>query len=120
MKRKIKSVIYILSVFLLCAFIPTETFAGVMPMPIYLGGGGHLSNNEAIGLLIALNIPMVIIYLIRSIIWIITRSNYCYSFFEYVIYSDELETPMITTLSFITINGIALIVWVAKIIGNAL
>ena len=68
-----------------------------MPIPIYhSGGGGSMTIKEGIGLLIALNIPSVLIVLIRSLIWVLKRPDWTYT--EYVWYSDaQLTTPDINT-----------------------
>ncbi len=90
-----------------------------MPMPIYHGHGGSMSNNEGIGLLIAFNIPIILIIIIRSIIWLIKRPDWTY--IEYVWYSDtRLMTPDINTICLVGLNGfagvIALAVWIANVL----
>ena len=97
------------------AFIPMP-----MPIPIYYGdGGGSISIKEGIGLLIALNIPSILIVLIRSIFWVIKRPDWTYT--EYVWYSDmELMTPDINTYWLVLLNGIvgiiALGIWIASVL----
>ena len=91
-----------------------------MPIPIYHGGSGDsMSIKEVIGLLIALNIPSVLIVLIRSFIWILKRPDWTYT--EYVWYSDmELITPDMNTYWLIGLNGtvgiIVLGIWIASVL----
>ncbi len=91
-----------------------------MPIPIYHGGGGgHLTNSQGIGLLIALNIPSILIVIIRSLIWLIKRPDWTYV--EYVWYSDlELMTPYLNTIWLVALNGIfgiiALGMWIATVL----
>lgn len=89
-----------------------------MPIPIY-GCRGCISTKEGIGLLIALNIPSVLIVLIRSFIWILKRPNWTYT--EYVWYSDmDLITPDFNTMWLVILNGMAGIVtlgsWIASVL----
>lgn len=94
--------------------------AAYIPMPIYYRhGGGGMSIKEAIGLLIALNIPSILIVIIRSIFWLIKRPDWTYT--EYVWYSDmELMTPDINTYWLVVLNGIAgvvaLGVWIVSVL----
>ena len=91
-----------------------------MPIPIYnSGGGGSMTIKEGIGLLIALNIPSVLIVLIRSLIWVLKRPNWTYT--EFVWYSGaELFTPNINTFWLVGLNGIAGVValgmWIASVL----
>ena len=90
-----------------------------MPIPIYNCGGGSMSIKEGIGLLIALNIPSVLIVLIRSLIWVLKRPNWTYT--EFVWYSDdELFTPTINTFQLVGLNGIAGVIalgmWIASVL----
>jgi hypothetical protein len=128
-KFKITPVAAFAGICLLCTAFPVNSIAGVMPIPIFYGGGGgcHISPTQAIGLLIAINIPMVLIYIIRSIMWAVKRNKHEkydneYSFVEYVIWSSDYDsdTPIITTSCFVILNGMALIVWIAQLISNAL
>ncbi|HCY42238.1 MAG TPA: hypothetical protein DHV48_12925 [Prolixibacteraceae bacterium] len=115
-------------ILLLCTAFPVNSIAGVRRIPIFYGGGGggggHISPTMAIGLLIAFNIPMVLIYIIRSIIWAVKHDKFDtkYSFFEYVIWGEgfDLYTPVINTLGFISLNGIALLIWIAILISDVL
>ena len=91
-----------------------------MPIPIYNSGGcGSMSNKEGIGIFIALNIPSVLIVLIRSFIWLIKRPDWTYG--EYVWYSDmKLMTPDLNTYWLVGLNGIAgvvaLAMWIASVL----
>ena len=95
-----------------------------MPMPIYHSdGGGSMTIKEGIGLLIALNIPSVLIVLIRSLIWVLKRPDWTYT--EFVWYSDgELFTPDLNTCWLVGLNGIvgvmagvvALGPWIASVL----
>ena len=91
-----------------------------MPIPIYnSGGGGSMTIKDGIGLLIALNIPSVLIVLIRSLIWVLKRPNWTYT--EFVWYSDdELFTPTINTFWLVGLNGIAGVIalgmWIASVL----
>ena len=97
------------------AYIPMP-----MPIPIYhSGGGGSMTIKEGIGLLIALNIPSILIVIIRSFIWLIKRPDWTYV--EYVWYSDlELMTPDFNTYWLVGLNGIAgvvaLAIWIASVL----
>jgi hypothetical protein len=109
----------------ICMFcIPFSSLAGVgIPIPMYYGGGSS-TKNDAIGLLVAFNIPLILIYVIRSIIWIVKYNKWedykkC-SYFEYVIFSDTYNTPLFTSITFGVINGIAILVWIAELVSNAL
>jgi hypothetical protein len=91
-----------------------------MPIPIYYSGGGSsLPIKEAIGLLIALNIPSILIVIVRSLIWLIKKPDW--SYFEYVWYSDlYLMTPDVNTIWLVILNGIvgviALGMWIASVL----
>jgi hypothetical protein len=91
-----------------------------MPIPVYYGhSGGSMSIKEGISLLIALNIPSILIVIIRSIFWVIKRPDWTYV--EYVWYSDmELITPDINTYWLVLLNGIvgviALGMWIASVL----
>ena len=91
-----------------------------MPIPVYYGhGGGSMSIKEGIGLLIALNIPSILIVIIRSIFWVIKRPDWTYV--EYVWYSDmELMIPDINTCWLVVLNGIAGVIalgmWIASVL----
>ena len=103
----------------MCCFSADAAYIPI-PMPIYYGhGGGSMSIKEGIGLLIALNIPSILIVIIRSIFWLIKRPDWTYT--EYVWYSDmELMTPDINTYWLVALNGvvgvIALGMWIASIL----
>ena len=90
-----------------------------MPIPIYHGGCGGISIKEGIGILIALNIPSVLIVLIRSFIWILKRPNWTYT--EYVWYSDmDLMTPDANTMWLVVLNGMAGVIalgfWITSVL----
>ena len=90
-----------------------------MPIPIYYCGGCSMSIKEGIGLLIALNIPSVLIVLIRSFIWILKRPNWTYT--EYVWYSDmDLTTPDLNTMCLVILNGMAGVIalgfWIVSVL----
>jgi len=90
-----------------------------MAIPISYGGCGSISTKEGIGILIALNIPSVLIVLIRSFIWILKRPNWTYT--EYVWYSDmDLMTPDANTMWLVILNGMAGVAtlgsWIASVL----
>ena len=91
-----------------------ESFAGIMPIFLYGGGGGNLSQNDGIGLLIALNIPLILTYVVRAIIWAVNKHS-DYSFVTYVIWDSDLDlvTPNIISIFFASLNGLALLVAMA-------
>lgn len=102
---------------IMCCFSVNAAYIP-MPIPIYHGGGSMLIK-EGIGLLIASNIPSILIVIIRSIFWLIKRPDWTYT--KYVWYSDmELMIPDINTLWLVLINGIAgviaLAVWIASVL----
>lgn len=123
--KNIKSLPYFVFTIVLAVLIsaPVESIAGVMPIPIF-SGNGIMSDNVGIALLIALNIPLVLTYFIRSTIWIFKHKSWpkhnSYSFSEYVLWDGDLYTSTATTVSFVIINGIALIIWLAITIEKLL
>jgi hypothetical protein len=66
--------------------IPFLSFSQqIMLMPVYLPSNGEgITTKQAIALLISLNIPMVLFFVIRSLIWIF-KTNKDYTFKEYVV-----------------------------------
>lgn len=95
-----------------------------IPMPIFISNGsGETSNpNVFIALFIALNIVSISIFMIRSLIWALSKSKReDWTFVEYAIWSDtELFTPDINTTVFSVVNGGALIVMLTGFILNIL
>jgi hypothetical protein len=83
------------------------------------GEGSDLTDKEALGLLIALNIFGALVIVVRSIIWLIKKPRYTY--IDYVLFSDgELITPDLNTLFLAITNGCAILVvltmWIASIL----
>lgn len=100
---------------------PTQTImilGGIIPIPIFTGGGGHASPNALISLLLAINFFLILTAVIRSFIWYyhakVKQDKYFDSYFEYVIWSD-FDTSFMTGLTFLIVNGIALLFWVATL-----
>lgn len=108
---------------LLCLvfLFPLSSFSQtIIPMPMYYGEGGSLTHNQALSMLIALNIPMILIFLFKSALWIF-KLRKDYSFFECAIWSDadSILTNM-NTICFSIINGIAIIIYLAVLIEGFL
>lgn len=89
-------------------------------------GKGHLDVKSAIGILIALNIIFITVFLINTIRWFIFKDGYHLSpptFYEYVIKGEWFGggdygfsfIRELNTYSFIIVNLIALIVTLGKI-----
>jgi hypothetical protein len=91
----------------------------IMPMPVYVpSDGGSITAKQAIALLIALNIPMVLFFVVRSLIWIF-KTYKDYSLKEYVVWSDfDLFSVECNTICFIVINATALIIFLTDFISN--
>jgi hypothetical protein len=90
--------------FLLCVSVNAQVIPIIIPS--YHGDYGNMSTKEAIALLIAMNIPSVLIVVIRSLLWLIKRPAWTYK--EYVWYSDmALMTPDCNTFFLVVLNGIA-------------
>lgn len=102
---------YLVLVFLL---ISIGSFAGVvMPIPIYMGGGGGFTNSQGLAILIASDIMSAFIYLTLSIVWLVKKHD-TYTYWEYVVYSDlELILTDLHTLYFLIMNGIGLLCAIA-------
>ena len=101
---------YLVLIFLL---ISISSFAGVvLPIPIYMGGGGF-TNNQGLAILIASDIMSALIYFTLSIVWLVKKRD-TYTYWEYVIYSDlELILTDLHTLYFLIMNGIGLLCAIA-------
>ena len=100
---------------------PLSSFSQtIIPMPMYYGEGGSLTHNQALSMLIALNIPMILIYFFKTTIWILKQRK-DYGFSEFVIWSDtdSMLTDM-NTICFSIINGIAIIIYLSVLIEGCL
>jgi hypothetical protein len=88
----------------------------IIPVPIYTNHDcGDISNNDLLALLITLNIPMVIIFFIRIYKCLKNKETIGYIFDD-----DFSELPILNTMLFVMLNGIALIIVVASLISNIL
>lgn len=107
--------IKLISVFFL-SFLSLNAFAGYMPMPIFInsGGGGSLSAETALSVLIVCNAIFFLLYFIRSIIWFFKKEREL--FFDYVVWDRDydMDYPIIVSIFFMIINGIALFVWLVE------
>ena len=93
----------------LAILVATISNAGFYSIPIYYGGG-RLSVKDALAMLIASNLIIFFIYLIRSIIYIFKYKHYGDTWFKYVIFDYDYNymSGNITTMSLLIVNGIAL------------
>jgi len=94
----------------------------VVPSPVvYMGHGhGHISANQAIGLLIVINIVCMLIVIIRSLVWLVKRPRWTYV--EYVWFDSNavLLTPFLTTCTLVVVNGFGGIMFLANWISTLL
>ena len=64
---------------------------------------GHMDTDTMISVYIAFLIPSILIFLIRSIIWVFKKKEK--SFYKYTIWNYELDLlPSASTIMFITTN----------------
>lgn len=95
----------------------------IIPMPIFLNsGGGSVEPNAQVGFLIACNIFMLAIFIVRSLIWMLSiTKKQDWTFTQYTIWSDmDLFTPDINTGLFVCVNGCAILIWLAIEISKML
>lgn len=110
MKTKLLKIIFSIAAIMCCVsanaivFIPIE---------------GTISYKYLIAIWIALNIPSILIVIIRSLIWLIKRPDWAY--IDYVWLSDKkFLSPLANSMWLAIVNGLGIIVtlvfWVETII----
>lgn len=83
-----------------------------MIIPVYYGSGGAMTEKEFLAVVITLSLICVLIYIIRSAVWLLKKDKIDDSFVRYVFWSDlDYFTPDITT---ICIAGIWLLYAIGK------
>lgn len=99
---------------------PIALQAGSIIVPIHHhSSGGSVTIKMMLGLYLAFNIFLVAFYFCRTIIWHVIHPDD--TFYEYVIWSDmEYGFVDFATITFVIINGIALLSYVATLIANTL
>lgn len=75
---------------IICMVISIGASAGYIPIPIPINhsGEGNITFKEGVSILIVLNGIFLLIWVIRTIMYFITKPKYT-NWFEYVIWSDE-------------------------------
>lgn len=74
--------------------------------------------NVLYAILITFELVFIFTYLIRIALFYFKKQKYC-TFFEYVFW-EELEASEIITSLFLTINGIALLIYIVSIVYSFL
>jgi hypothetical protein len=107
-------------------FVTFNSIAGVIiPIPINsYHHGGHMTNKDGIALWIVLNVPIFLIFIIRSIIWLLKNKDSevkKWSYVEYVIFSNgEFCVTDLNFISFVLINGVGILVvlgmWISSLL----
>lgn len=95
----------------------------IIPMSIFLNsGGGNIEPNALVGFLIACNIFILAIFVVRSLIWLLsTTKKQDWTFTQYTIWSDmDLFTPDINTGLFVYVNGCTVLIWLSIEISKML
>lgn len=95
----------------------------VIPMPMHYGGHGHISPEQAIGLLIACNIIIFLVFIAFALRWVYlkykVKDEYLDGFFSYTIW-DDIGGAEINTICFIVVNGIAVLLALTSFISKLL
>jgi len=87
----------------------------IIPMPTG-GGGGDLQPKQIIALWIALNIPSIIILIVRTFMWLFSEKYE--TLLEYVF--TEYDVAVINTMWLICLNGLAAVIAIAIYISEKL
>lgn len=97
-----------------------------MRYPIFFHHGhGAISTESLLGLLISVNLIMFIIYVVVALNFLyrkyVKKDDDLNTFFYHVIWADyEFTATSVTTMFFVIVNGMALIVWMADYISKML
>lgn len=103
-----------------------ETLLAIMPIVIPTNNNsGNITPVSAegfIALLIVINIITLLIFGIRSLIWLSSKNKRnVYTFFKYTIWSNaDILTTDLNTAIFIAFNGIALITYLTAFVTTLL
>lgn len=113
--KNIKSLPYFVFTIVLAVLIsaPVESIAECLNNSV-MYDQSYMIKNVFIAIVISFNIPMLLTYITRSIIWFIKegsmKSINKYSFFEYVILCEDLIITTITTISFTLFNCVIMLI----------
>ena len=97
---------------LIGCFTYIYSFSAIIPMPIIMpmnsSGMGGFSLKESIALYIALIIPSIFLYIVKSIIWLFTEEQE-YSYTYYVFRIDYNLFNMFNGYWFLIVTGIGIV-----------
>lgn len=105
-----------LAAFILIIIGTYQSYAQVIPMPVYIGNNSEITYKEAVAFYLSMDLVFIFIVLVRTVLWLIKFINkktnpYFDSFFRYVIW-DSFDDHVISSLNttiFVFINFIAVI-----------
>lgn len=107
---------------IICMVISIGASAGYIPIPIPINysGGGNITFKEGISILIVLNTIFLLILIVRTIMYFITKPK-CTTWFEYVIWSDaEYLIVDLNIALFGVLNGVCIVAYLIVLVSKVI